>query len=158
MGTAANVVTGGGTTYSFTVSYADNFLLNTASFDNADVLVTGPNSFSAYGKFISSTGSGSSRVVTYRIAVPGGSWDVADNGKYTLALKTNQVRDAANNYALAKTLGSFQVGVLPPETSGNSLATGRDLGVVSAGVVAPQWTALVSTTATTFSNLSSPSR
>jgi len=59
---------------------------------------------------------------------------VVDNGKYTLSLKTNQVRDAANNYVLAKTLGMFQVGVLPAETSGNSLETGKDLGVVSAGV------------------------
>lgn len=40
---------------------------------------------------------------------PGGSWDVSDNGAYTLALVAGQVAATAGNAAAAATLGTFRV-------------------------------------------------
>ena len=55
--------------------------------------LTGPGAFSALATFVSVdvTSDGTPRVATYRIIPPGGSWDGADTGVYTVAVEPNQV-------------------------------------------------------------------
>jgi large repetitive protein len=83
--------------------------IDVSSLDSNDILVTGPNSYSQTATFVSvnNTTNGTPRTATYRITAPGGTWDNADNGTYTVQMK-NQVRDTSNNYVAAGNLGTFQ--------------------------------------------------
>jgi hypothetical protein len=71
----------------------------------------------------------------YRIAIPGGSWDLVDNGTYTIALQPNQVMDGSGNVALAANIGVFQVLIVGVDGAGNDFASARSLGVLSDGAV-----------------------
>lgn len=96
--------------YSFDVTYSDDTALSGASFDDYDIVVTGPNGFSRYANFNAGDQSnGTSRAVNYLIKGPGGSWDAADNGLYTITLRRRQILDAAGNYAASVKLGAFSV-------------------------------------------------
>jgi hypothetical protein len=53
-------------------------------------------------------GNGTSHSVTYQITAPGGAWDSAGSGTYTIAQEANQVFDTVGNAVGATTLGSFQ--------------------------------------------------
>lgn len=99
------------TQYDFTVTFSDNAAVNVSTLDSTDVRVTGPNAFSALAAFVSvdNNTNGTPRVATYRLTPPGGTWDSADNGTYTIALEATQVRDVAGNNAVAATLGTFTV-------------------------------------------------
>ncbi len=53
-------------------------------------------------------------MVTYTLTPPGGVWDAADNGTYTIDLNANEVFDTATtgaNAAAAATLGTFEVAI-----------------------------------------------
>lgn len=111
--------TAGGATQEFVVTYTDNVAINVATLDSSDIQITGPHGFSQIAAFISVDidTNGPSRVVDYRIDAPGGIWDAADNGTYTVAIRATQVTDAAGNAVAAATLGTFTVNVpdtLPP--------------------------------------------
>ncbi|MDX2214220.1 MAG: GDSL-type esterase/lipase family protein [Oculatellaceae cyanobacterium bins.114] len=125
--TASNFTPQGTTTYSFNVTYADDNAISVASLGNGDVQVTGPGGFnqSAVLTAVSPSGDGTPRTVTYRINAPGGSWDTADIGTYTVSLVANQVSDTSNNFAVAGTLGTFTVvtELQAPTVSGFSAPT-----------------------------------
>ena len=90
-------------------------------FDNRDLRITGPNGFVRYAKFSSYDFSGEfnpdrgtqedSRYTFafYKLTAPGGSWDAADNGTYTITLRDQAVGDSSNNLARGRVLGSFEV-------------------------------------------------
>jgi len=113
---AANLSTGDSSTYDFTVTYTDNNAVNVASFDNNDVQVTGPNGFNQLATFLSvnDSSNGNPRTVTYRVTAPGGSWDNADNGSYSVTLQSNQVSDTNGNFASAASLGTFLANIPLP--------------------------------------------
>jgi hypothetical protein len=120
---AGNVTSGGASTYSFTVTYADNVAVRTWTIDSDDVKVTGPSGFSQVASLVSVNDStnGTPRTATYRISTPGGSWDPADNGTYTVTMLADQVTDPAGNAVNSGGLGSFQVsvvGTLPGSIAG----------------------------------------
>ncbi|MBD1910119.1 MULTISPECIES: Ig-like domain-containing protein [unclassified Leptolyngbya] len=107
---AANALAAGGANYTFTITFNDTQAVDVATLDNGDVQVTGPNGFSQVASFVSSvSGLNGARIATYRITVPGGSWDLAENGLYTLSIAVNQVRDTAGNAIAASTAGYFSV-------------------------------------------------
>ncbi len=108
---AANVTVGGGTVYQFTVTYSDDTAMNLATLDGGDIRVTGPNFFTQMAALvsISTPQSGSPPTATYQINAPGGRWDLADNGIYTLILEPNQVSDTSGNFIPTATLGTFLV-------------------------------------------------
>jgi hypothetical protein len=136
---APNITTGGGSTRSFTVVFSDNLAIDIASLDGSDIRVTGPNGFSQLATLVGVTpaGNGTPRTATYQISAPGGAWDMADNGTYTVTMLASQVRDTAGNTVAASTLGSFTVNIsvtrhtvfLPLITEGS--ATTPDLVVTS---------------------------
>jgi glucose/arabinose dehydrogenase len=110
---AANIITGGESAYTFTVTYNDNVAIKTATLDNNDVRVIGPNGFSQIATLVSidSSSNGSPRTATYRLDAPGGTWNATDNGNYTVQLLTNQVSDVSDNFVAAIALGGFEVNV-----------------------------------------------
>ncbi len=108
---AENITIPGGTSHTFTIDYIDNSAIDISSLDNSDILVTQPDGSQIPATFVSVNplGDGTPRTVTYQIAAPGGSWDTADNGTYTVLLQPNQVTDTGGNAIPNATLGSFNV-------------------------------------------------
>lgn len=140
---AANITTSGGTSHTFTVSYTDNLAVKVSTIDSQDVLVNGPNGLKPLVTWlgVNTNSDGTPRTATYQITAPGGSWDPADNGTYTVSVQGNQVSDTSNNYLQSGTLGTFTVNI----TSGNPLTTPgiwdfgpkmpQSLGEVGSGVI-----------------------
>jgi len=67
----------------------------------------------------SSTGDASSFDINYQMTPPGGSWDEADNGTYTISILANELADSQLNYVAADpNIGSFTVSIVDPTTPG----------------------------------------
>ncbi|NET35846.1 MAG: hypothetical protein F6K19_28105, partial [Cyanothece sp. SIO1E1] len=97
---AANVTVSedGLTSYSFSVSYSDSSGIDAGSLGNDDVIVTGPNGYSVAATFVTSVVETNGDITaTYAVTPPGGSWDEADNGTYTVAVQAGAVSDASPN-------------------------------------------------------------
>jgi uncharacterized protein YkwD len=109
--------------YSFMVTYTDNTALNGATFDNYDIVATGPKGFSRYAVFnAGDRTNGASRTINYIVKGPGGAWDAGDNGVYTITLRRRQIADAAGNLAPAAKLGAFSI-IIPKATSAPAVAS-----------------------------------
>ena len=100
-------VTAGWGYHWFKVTYADDVAVDGASINGTDVSVTGPNGYAQTGVLSSLQKDGGTATATYRVAAPGGAWDAADNGTYTVSMRANEVRDKAGAYVAAGTLGTF---------------------------------------------------
>ncbi|WP_170575903.1 right-handed parallel beta-helix repeat-containing protein, partial [Ruegeria atlantica] len=93
---AANIGTpeAGSSDTEITVTFADNVAIDVSSIDIGDITVTGPaGPLSVTGVSLDINSDGTPRAATYTIAAPGGSWDLADNGAYTVALLADEVFD-----------------------------------------------------------------
>ena len=133
--TTTNVTTNGGTSYSFTVLYIDDGPL-VDSFDNDDVRISGPSGFNASAAFVNVmlNGSGNRAVATYSIIPPGGSWDSADNGTYTVVMQPFQIFDLLGNSVAPGPIGSLTVmiaGSTPSPTPGTLVNISTRLRVQS---------------------------
>jgi Tol biopolymer transport system component len=125
---AANVTAAGGTTQTVTVTYTDNVAVNAATIDAADITVTGPGGpVTVQGVTVTPAGNGSPLAATYTLDAPGGTFDAADNGTYTVALAAGAVTDTAGNGVPAGT-GTFTVAI---DTTPPPPGPGPDLVVSS---------------------------
>jgi uncharacterized protein YkwD len=99
--------------YSFYVTYSDDRAVNPATFDNSDIVVTGPNGYRQTAIFnsVDSTAPGTPRRVNYVVLGPANGWDRSDNGTYTISLQSGQVADTSGHYAAGRTLGTFGVAI-----------------------------------------------
>ncbi|MEA2735726.1 MAG: hypothetical protein QOE14_2177, partial [Humisphaera sp.] len=71
----------GAATLDFTVTYTDaTSLIDPSTLGNDDITVVGPDSTAYAATLIDAGTGGSSRVVTYRITAPGGTWNSDDAG------------------------------------------------------------------------------
>ncbi|MCA1683837.1 MAG: right-handed parallel beta-helix repeat-containing protein, partial [Actinobacteria bacterium] len=126
----ANVTSSGGTTYQFTVAYhaASPALINFGTVDSQDVRVTGPGGFNVLATLVGATPGGNASPVTatYSFVPPGGAWDPADFGTYTVAMEPNQVFDTAPTPLAvpAGTLATFQVSIAQTITVTTTADTG----------------------------------
>jgi hypothetical protein len=125
-GTFADVVLGGGTVYSLTAKFTDDTSMKVSTFDNTDIRITGPGGFDVLATFKSAApGTGAAtEVATYEFTPPGGSWDFGDNGVYTVSLESGQVSDAAGQFVVGGTLGTFRVAVGKTFSVSNDLDAG----------------------------------
>jgi hypothetical protein len=106
--------TPGSSVFDFTVTFSDATTgINTSTIGTGDLSVTGPNGYTATATLqsLDNNANGSPRVATYRIAAPGGSWNLSDDGTYTITLNANQVSDVAGNSMAAQTVQSLNVSV-----------------------------------------------
>jgi len=124
LGSAPNVISAGGTSYSFTVVYSDISQVDVSTLGGGDIVVSTAKGFFQPAQFISCNPSdnGTPRTATYRIIPPGGKWDPADAGVYTIVLQANQVADILGNSAAAAALGSFKADFAAPTAKLKKLA------------------------------------
>jgi len=114
----ASAVTTGNTSYTFTITYADNVAMAVATLSGAVVQVLPPSSgapifatFEGMAAVGATDGIGDAKslVATYQITPPGGAWTIADNGVYTVTLGGGAVTDLAGNPVASGSLGTFSV-------------------------------------------------
>ena len=102
---ASDITTEGGSAYTFTVTYTDDAGINAASIDSNDIQVVRDDGLTQQAALVSV----SNGTATYQITAPGGTWNGADNGTYTIQLLANQVTDINGNAIAPTPLGSFNV-------------------------------------------------
>jgi hypothetical protein len=135
----------GSTPRQFTVTYAHYAAIDSSSVDGADISVLAPDGSTIPAAFVSSTssGGGTSRTATYSVAPPGGAWDPADSGTYTIVLNGNQVRSTTAEAVAGGTLGNFvadvsdaPVAALQPVAEPAPGSAGSTIAVVYTDLVA----------------------
>jgi fimbrial isopeptide formation D2 family protein/uncharacterized repeat protein (TIGR01451 family) len=109
-------VVAGGADLTFTVVFSDNLGVSAASLATGAIQVSGPGGFTQAAELVgvSPAGDGTPRTATYRLTAPGGAWNSADNGDYSVSLAAGRVRDTVGNAAAAAALGAFTVGLSEP--------------------------------------------
>ena len=104
----------------FTVNFIDNVGIDAATIDGNDVTVTAPDGtvLATTLTAINNDSNGNPQSATYYINAPGGTWDAADIGNYTVNLNPGEVADTSGNTNAAATLGSFGLDVATPVDDG----------------------------------------
>ncbi|MCY2964194.1 MAG: hypothetical protein NT069_11270 [Planctomycetota bacterium] len=153
----SSITQAGATESSLTVTLTGLTTLDLAELRQsmAAIQIVGPAGFSEFARFVNvvPTVDGRSHIATFALNAPGGFWDRADNGRYTIRLVANSIHDSVGNSIPGATLGSFVVGIdraaafLLGETLvvlGTSAANRIDVssanGVVTARVDRLSWT------------------
>ncbi len=105
------------TVYEFTVLYSDDTAVNVGTLDSLDIRVMGPG-LDVLATFVSSSPDTNAELVTatYRITPPGGTWDVVDEGDYSVSIELGQVTDTVDNPVAAHELHVFKVDFAPTAT------------------------------------------
>jgi hypothetical protein len=117
----------GAASLDFTVTYSDSGSgVDAATFGDDDVSVTGPAAFNENASYVSHAGD----VVTYRIAAPGGIWNLGDNGLYSINQNAGAVKDNAGNARPAGAIGTFTAAVSFAYLDGSTLELEYDSGAV----------------------------
>jgi hypothetical protein len=127
--TVANITPPAGATTDITVTYTDSDTVEILSISPDDLLVLGPDGqpLNVTNAVANGTSSTSPLTVTYTVAAPGGSWDAADTGTYTVRLAAGQVADVLENVAPPGVLATFDVGdVAPPPGEGPATVFAAD--------------------------------
>ena len=113
---------GSSDTYSFTVTYTDNEVIDETTLDGSDVRVTGSNGFDEFANFISAATNNGQTTVTYEIEAPEGGWQEGNDGTYSIAVEANQVSDTSGNSVASGVLDTFELDVAsPPSESTQSI-------------------------------------
>jgi len=118
---APAIVTPGGLSYEFDVTFTDNTAINVATLGTPGaVTVSGPGfGTPAAATFVKVdiNSNGTPRTATYQVTPPGGSWDLADNGLYSINIVGGKIFDTDAPTPLSVPpgpAGSFLVGI--PQT------------------------------------------
>ncbi|HEX8914316.1 MAG TPA: hypothetical protein VF796_18355, partial [Humisphaera sp.] len=107
----ADVTAGGGANASFTVTYTDDIGIDPNSIGAADLTLAGPGGSAAAGAVTYDVKDGGRTVVAvYTVVAPGGTWDAADNGTYTVSVGQGAVTDLAGK-GIAGNSATFAVQV-----------------------------------------------
>jgi hypothetical protein len=103
----------GGRAYTFRVTYAapTGGQVDRSSLGDGDVTVSGPGGFSAPATLVGARARRKSSVLVarYRVAAPGGAFDPADNGDYTVRLGAAAVSASAAPARRALAAAGFTV-------------------------------------------------
>jgi hypothetical protein len=82
-----------------------------------DVSTLDDNDIRVDGMLVSFTGvditnDGTPRTASYLVSAPGGSWDTADNGSYSVTMQVGQVADTDGRFVAAGNLGNIVVNIV----------------------------------------------
>jgi Right handed beta helix region len=130
-----SVIAAGTTPNTVQVTYSDGNAISFSTIDIGDIEIVAPDSskLTITSAKVDASLDGSPRVATYTFALPGGSWDAADDGVYQVNVLANQVSntDPAPQFVPAGSLGTFKV--LIPAIYTVDATTDVDDGNYSAG-------------------------
>lgn len=129
---APNLVTGGSSVHSITVTYTDDTAIAVASLGATDLLVVGPNGtntveFGGVGTSL----DGTPRTALYSITAPNGVWQITDNGEYQVFLQDGEVADSSSNFAEPALLGRFTVSIAAASPPPQLVAIDRQSGATT---------------------------
>jgi uncharacterized delta-60 repeat protein len=127
---SSSVTVSGGTSQTVTVTYTDNAGIDPASIGLTDLTVTGPGGALTVTGVTVDSANPKAVVATYTLTPPGGSWDGADNGTYTIAVNNGAVTDFGGNFAVGG--GSFTVAI-PVDTTPPVVASYNAQAITSGG-------------------------
>ncbi len=99
----------GQTSSSISLEFTGDVNIDVSSIDTGDLTISGPQTPTLSSASVSPAGDGTPRTATYTVSPPGGSWNDADNGTYTIGIVAGQVFDILGRPVAAATLGSFTV-------------------------------------------------
>lgn len=121
LGTVSDAVIGQDRQY-LDIIYTDSEKIQPATLGNGDIRITGPGGLSQLAILASNQGGGPATrfQATYAFSPPGGSWDVADNGTYTVYLEPSEISDLLSNFAPGSTLGTFTINLAPARSASAS--------------------------------------
>lgn len=93
--------TNGASTVTVAITYTDNVAVSAASIGTNDIQVTrsGGGNLTVTGVTLSPNADATQIVASYTVAAPGGTWDSADDGSYTVTLLSSRVSDTSGNPA-----------------------------------------------------------
>jgi len=101
-----------GASYTISVRYTDATGINRASIAGGNLVITGPNEFSAAPQRVSIRPLSRRAVLaTYTLVNHAGSWGPADDGTYTITLQPGQVLNNVGTASSGGILGSFAVDI-----------------------------------------------
>ena len=89
----ATDITSPAASHTVSVTYTDSDNVDVTSIDSSDLVVSGPQTVGA--TLQGTSGTGTTVTATYVLAGPGGGWDPADNGAYTINISAANVKDGA---------------------------------------------------------------
>ena len=101
---------GGSAAHTIVVVYADSGAVDPASIDANDIQVLGPgDEVAVISASVDAATPGATRIATYTLAAPGGSWGLEDDGQYDVFVRAGEVRDTSGNASAAALAGTFEV-------------------------------------------------
>ncbi len=111
--TAPDITTAGGSTQTISVTYSDNVAIDASDIGDGDIEVIAPDTSTLVATFISATSTSDTTPITatYEITAPGGTWDMVDNGTYSIMMLANEVGDTSNQFVPAGLLETFDVNI-----------------------------------------------
>jgi uncharacterized delta-60 repeat protein len=119
--TAPATITAVTSQVALTVAYSDSNGVDISDIDVNDLQVTGPAGTLVVNSAVAADASdGSPRSVTYIVTPTDGSFDSADNGTYSISLRSGEVSDINDLTGAAQSLGSLVVNIpaAPPVAIG----------------------------------------
>jgi subtilisin family serine protease len=109
----------GGQAQFLTLAYEDQLGVRVPSLGNGDIVILGPNGITIDAVFYDVDGisNGRRREATYWFIPPGGSWNEADYGLYTIIAKAGSVTDILyQSHPQDRVVGTFSFDVVTPPT------------------------------------------
>lgn len=127
----------------FTLTFTAGTFVSDASVSAAVVQVQPPTGPAIIAQLLEVTPSGATDglddaatlTATYQISPPGGAWDSAPDGSYTVSLGGKAVTDLAGNAVSTTTVGTFQADSSPPTTTATLAGTAGTNGWFTSSVV-----------------------
>ena len=130
---ASAVTTASATQYKFNVAYSQSGSQRSIA-RNQRIIVTGPQGYRQTARLVSSTTPSAGQVTaTYSIVPPGGTWNAADNGNYTVTRRSGE-----EDHRSRQQLGTFNVAIgvtpapvnqAPTFTAGANQTAKQDAGL-----------------------------
>ena len=144
---APTIVDGAGS-FTMDVTYQDdlNIPIVAGYSDATAITVTGPGGpLSVVNASPVTAPNAPAVTVRYTVLSPGGVWDISDNGTYNVSVLANKLRNSANQFNPADTVGSFNVNLAPPPNQApDANASASNVGAAQIGQTSYSFTIVFS--------------